>query len=142
MLQCNWSMIRVFWWSNYIDVGKNFMQSLQNIKLNFTEEESSKVFNSLNVNIRKLPIWLRHHGSTNVSSLYQKNPVSWRSSSIPVRGLYGTKYSRMDCKICERQPLKNWKGYGLLKADHIPSNFLKAALSTLAHIRPCQTSMI
>ena len=29
-------------------------------------------------------------------------------------------------KICERKRLKNLKGYGLLKADHISSNFLKA----------------
>ena len=28
-------------------------------------------------------------------------------------------------KIGGRQPLKNLKGYGLVKADHIPSNFLK-----------------
>ena len=30
-------------------------------------------------------------------------------------------------KICGRQPLKNLKVYGLLKADHTPSNLLKAA---------------
>ena len=29
-------------------------------------------------------------------------------------------------KISGRQPLKNLKGYGLLKGDHTPSNFLKA----------------
>ena len=29
-------------------------------------------------------------------------------------------------KICGRQPLKNLKGYGLLKADHTLSNVLKA----------------
>ena len=29
-------------------------------------------------------------------------------------------------KFCGRQPLKNLKGHGLPKADHIPSNFLKA----------------
>ena len=29
-------------------------------------------------------------------------------------------------KICERQPLENLKGYGLHKAYHTPSNFLKA----------------
>ena len=29
-------------------------------------------------------------------------------------------------KLCGRQPLKNFKGCGLLKADHAPSNFLKA----------------
>ena len=28
-------------------------------------------------------------------------------------------------KICGRQSLKILKGYGLLQADHIPSNFLK-----------------
>ena len=28
-------------------------------------------------------------------------------------------------KICGRQPLKNLKGYGLPKADHTPSTFLK-----------------
>ena len=28
-------------------------------------------------------------------------------------------------KICGRQPLINFKGYGLPKADHMPSNFLK-----------------
>ena len=26
-------------------------------------------------------------------------------------------------KVCGRQPLKNLKGYGLLEADHTPSNF-------------------
>ena len=30
------------------------------------------------------------------------------------------------CTICERQPLKNLKGYRLLKAELIPSYFLKA----------------
>ena len=30
-------------------------------------------------------------------------------------------------KICGRQPLKNVRKYGFLKADHTPSNFLKAA---------------
>ena len=29
-------------------------------------------------------------------------------------------------KICGKQPLKNLKEYGLLKADHTLSNFLKA----------------
>ena len=29
-------------------------------------------------------------------------------------------------KICGRQPLKHLKGYGLILADHIPSNLLKA----------------
>ena len=29
-------------------------------------------------------------------------------------------------KTCGRQPLKNLKAYGLLEADHTPSNFLKA----------------
>ena len=29
-------------------------------------------------------------------------------------------------KICGRQPLKDLRGYGLSKADHIPSCFLKA----------------
>ena len=29
-------------------------------------------------------------------------------------------------KICGKQSLKNLKGYGLLKADHTPSNILKA----------------
>ena len=29
-------------------------------------------------------------------------------------------------KIFGRQPLKNLEGYGLLKADHTPSNSLKA----------------
>ena len=29
-------------------------------------------------------------------------------------------------KTCGRQPLKNLKGYGLVQADHTPSNFLKA----------------
>ena len=29
-------------------------------------------------------------------------------------------------KICGRQSLKLLKGYGLLQADHTPSNFLKA----------------
>ena len=29
-------------------------------------------------------------------------------------------------KICGRQPLKNLKGYGMPKADHTPSDFLKA----------------
>ena len=29
-------------------------------------------------------------------------------------------------KICGRQPLKNFKGYGLFKQTTIPSNFLKA----------------
>ena len=46
---------------------------------------------------------------------------------MPDRVLNGSKYSRMDQKICGRQPLKNLKGYGLPKADHIPSNFLKAS---------------
>ena len=29
-------------------------------------------------------------------------------------------------KICGRQPLKNLKGYGVRKADHIPLSFLNA----------------
>ena len=29
-------------------------------------------------------------------------------------------------KICERQPLNSFKGYGLPKADDVPSNFVKA----------------
>ena len=29
-------------------------------------------------------------------------------------------------KICGREPLKNLMGYGLPKADHTPSDFLKA----------------
>ena len=32
-------------------------------------------------------------------------------------------------KICGRQPLKNLKRYGLPKADHTPSNYLKAILN-------------
>ena len=31
-------------------------------------------------------------------------------------------------KICGRQSLKNLKEYGLLQADHVPSNFLDATL--------------
>ena len=34
-------------------------------------------------------------------------------------------------KTCSRQPLKNLEGHGLLKADHTPSNFLKAVFHKL-----------
>ena len=34
-------------------------------------------------------------------------------------------------KICGRQPLKNMKGYGLLKVENTPSNFLKAVFHKL-----------
>ena len=42
-------------------------------------------------------------------------------------------------KICGRQPLKSLKGYGLLeadhKADHTPSNFLKAVFHKFYLVR-------
>ena len=40
-------------------------------------------------------------------------------------------------KICGRQTLNNLKGYGLCKADHTPSNFLKVVFHKfyLVHFR-------
>ena len=38
-------------------------------------------------------------------------------------------------KICGRQPLKNFKGHGQLKADHTPSNFLKAVVHKFYLVR-------
>ena len=40
--------------------------------------------------------------------------------------IWGKVFKSGPSKIFGRQPLKNLKGYGLPKADHIPSNFLKA----------------
>ena len=40
--------------------------------------------------------------------------------------IYDKVLKNAPSKICGRQPLKNFKGYGLLKADHTPLNFSKA----------------
>ena len=39
--------------------------------------------------------------------------------------LSGTKSLQEWTKFCGRQPLKNFKGFDLLIAEHKPSNFLK-----------------
>ena len=39
-------------------------------------------------------------------------------------------------KICGRQPLKYLKRYGLLEADHTPSNFLKAVSTNFTWFIP------
>ena len=45
---------------------------------------------------------------------------------VRLLAIFETVIKNVPSKIYGRQPLKNWKGYGLLKADHTPSNFLKA----------------
>ena len=52
---------------------------------------------------------------------------SWSFYLFTVDGLFRTKYSRMNqVKFVQDSFKKNLKGYGLAKADHNPSIFLKA----------------
>ena len=67
------------------------------------------------------------------SPLFKKQVILWRFEGMRILWKLMFRIYKWDkvfknapCKICGRQPLKTLKEYGLLKADHIPSNFLKA----------------
>ena len=52
--------------------------------------------------------------------------MRFHSSSIVIDIKREKVFKNGPSKICGRQPLKNLKGYDLLKADHAHSIFLKA----------------
>ena len=75
----------------------------------------------------------------------------YKRSEQTQRRIWDKVFKNGPGRICGSQPLKNLKGYRLLKQMISHSNFLKAAfhkflfdpfLNTLPRLEPCQLSML